>query len=46
MEYNLLMEDYSIYYDLYLRGLYSLNEFQKIESEYVKKYKLFIVNLN
>lgn len=46
MKLNLLFEDYEIACEFYLTGLYSLDEFLKIESEYIKKYRLFIFCLN
>lgn len=46
MEYNLLIKLYDNHCNLFLQGKISLPMFMKIEEEYIKRYQLFIINLN
>jgi len=46
MEYNLLQRTYDLQCRLFVEGLISLDLFMKLETEYIKRYKLFIINLN
>lgn len=46
MEYNLLQTFYDLQCRLFEEGLISLDLFMKLEDEYAKLYKLFIINLN
>lgn len=46
MEYNLLLRMYDKHCSLFIDGKISLEMFMKIETEYIKRYQLFIINLN
>lgn len=46
MEYNLLLRMYDYHCNLFIDGKICLEMFQAIEIEYLKRYKLFIINLN
>lgn len=46
MEYNLLIRTYDFYCNLFIDGRIPLELFLKIETEYIKRYQLFIINLN
>lgn len=46
MEYNLLLRQYDRHCSLFIRGKISLQMFLEIETEYLKRYQLFIINLN
>lgn len=46
MEYNLLLRLYDYHCNLFISGKISLEMFMSIEEEYIKRYQLFIINLN
>ena len=46
MEYNLLLRQYDTHCNLFLDGKISFEMWLEIETEYIKRYKLFIINLN
>lgn len=46
MEYNLLLSTYDFHCNLFIAGKIPLHLFLKIETEYIKRYQLFIINLN
>jgi hypothetical protein len=46
MEYNLLLKQYDHHCNLFFDGKITLELFMLIENEYIKRYKLFIINLN
>jgi len=46
MEYNLLLRQYDAHCNLFLDGKISFKMWLEIETEYIKRYKLFIINLN
>lgn len=46
MEYNLLLRQYDNHCNLFIDGKISLQMFMDIEVEYIKRYQLFIINLN
>lgn len=46
MEYNLLQKQYDNHCNLFILELISLDLFMKIEEQYIKKYALFVINLN
>ena len=46
MEYNLLLKLYDANCNLFITGLIHLSMFLEIETEYIKRYKLFTINLN
>jgi len=46
MEYNLLLRLYDYHCNLFVEGKISLEIFLLIETEYIKRYQLFIINLN
>lgn len=46
MKYNLLPKQYDNHCDLFINGFIDIELFMKIESEYIKKYALFVINLN
>jgi len=46
MEYNLLLRLYDHHCNLFIEGKISLEIFLLIETEYIKRYQLFIINLN
>lgn len=46
MEYNLLLNMYDYHCNLFIDGVICLDMFLAIETEYVKRYRLFIINLN
>jgi len=46
MEYNLLIKIYDRHCQLFIDGKIPLEMFMKIETEYIKRYQLFIINLN
>lgn len=46
MNYNLLLKIYDFHCNLFINGKIPLELFLKIENEYNKRYKLFIINLN
>lgn len=46
MEYNLLLRFYDYHCDLFIAGKIHYDYFIAIEEEYLKRYKLFIINLN
>jgi hypothetical protein len=46
MEYNLLLRMYDYHCNLFIDGKICLEMFQAIEAEYIKRKKLFTINLN
>jgi len=46
MEYNLLQSMYDKQWELFENGLISLDLIFAIESEFIKRYQLFTINLN
>lgn len=46
MEYNLLLSKYDYHCNLFIDGKIPLEIFLLIEIEYLKRYKLLIINLN
>lgn len=46
MEYNLLLRLYDYHCNLFIEGKICLEMWQSIETEYLKRYKLFTINLN
>jgi hypothetical protein len=46
MELNLLLKMYDYYCNLFIEGKICLEMFQEVENEYVKRSKLFTINLN
>ena len=46
MEYNLLQKYYDIQCDLFINGNIDYDLFKILEDIYLKRYKLFIINLN
>lgn len=46
MELNLLKTGYDKHCNLFIKGKISLEMFMKLEEEYIKRYLLFIINLN
>jgi len=46
MEYNLLFSQYDNHCNKFINGIIDLELFLLIETEYIKRYQLFIINLN
>jgi hypothetical protein len=46
MEYNLLIREYDKHCNYFINGLIPLEMFIEIEEVYIKRYKLFLINLN
>jgi len=46
MEHNLLLKMYDYHCNLFIDGKICLEMFQAIETEYIKRKKLFTINLN
>lgn len=46
MEYNLLLRLYDYHCNLFIEGKICLEMWRAIETEYLKRYKLFTINLN
>lgn len=46
MEHNLLQKYYDLQCELFIEGKIGYKLFVELEKEYLKKYKLFTINLN
>lgn len=46
MEINLLKKGYDKHYNLFINDKITLEMFIELENEYIKRYRLFIINLN
>jgi hypothetical protein len=46
MEYNLLQKYYDKQCELFIKGFIDWQQFEELETDYFRKYKLFIINLN
>ena len=46
MKYDLLLPKYDEYCNYFIAGKITYELFIKIENEYIKRYKMFIINLN
>lgn len=46
MTYNLLLRKYDEHCNMFINGLIPLTMFMELEEIYIKKYQLFLINLN
>lgn len=46
MQYNLLIKEYDKHCTNFIEGLIPYEMFIEIENIYIKRYKLFLINLN